>query len=729
MAKNEIEILVTAEVDKALKNINKVQKGTEDTAKKSTSSLGKLSKAWKVFGASVIGVVVVGAFKKLITIASDAQETFSKFDTTFKDVAKQAETVAKSFAKNFGLSELAAKKLLSSTGDLLTGFGFTGKAALEMSKNVNELAVDLGSFQNISTERASSALTKALTGETESLKLLGIVIRQDTKEFKDNVKAIQEAEGITLQQAKSQEILRQSFLQSKNAVGDFQRTQASFANQLKIAKSSIEDQAVSLGSKLLPIATLGLRIFNDLTKQEKSLSQVTDDLVKSSDEYAKITKTLADESKTLTVQERAKLEVRKSELKLQVAENIIKINKLYKEQQNEIPKLQKKQADYNKEQLRYADLIKRINKGEVDRFDDLESGITIDRLKDAQRDFNNALKNGAIANNEIAKKTSEYDDAVKSLAFGLANELITKGDLQGVNAKLLADATKQAQAIRIETQARKDNTGATIENAVKKIATDKQLTDIQKATNEAFKQSDEELLQSKIDNLNTFLETFSLTAEQEKAIVLAREEYERQQLELTNKKRNDNILKAISGAQKIFSYASTIAGNIVDIETNKYNAIDEEDTKAREKQAGRIKKAAEVAKALAITQTVIDTIVGAQRAFSSLAAIPVVGVGLGIAAATAATIAGAVSVAKIKSEPLPAFEQGGISDGGLATVGERGRENVILPQGAQVINHTKTLQSENNNRFSVDNITLPGVTNGQQFFEELQAYQRQYGGF
>ena len=99
---------------------------------------------------------------------------------------KKAEDTAKTFRQSFGLSRKAAKQLLGDTGDLLVGFGFTEDAALDLSKKVNELAVDLASFTNFSggAEGASLALTKALLGERESIKSLGIAITEaDLKKF------------------------------------------------------------------------------------------------------------------------------------------------------------------------------------------------------------------------------------------------------------------------------------------------------------------------------------------------------------------------------------------------------------------------------------------------------------------------------------------------------------------------------------------------------------------
>ena len=92
------------------------------------------------------------------------------------DALQTAET----FKKSFGLSSQAAMGLLADTGDLLVGFGFTEKEALNLSKQVNELAVDLASFTNFSggADGASQALTKALLGEREAIKSLGIAITE-----------------------------------------------------------------------------------------------------------------------------------------------------------------------------------------------------------------------------------------------------------------------------------------------------------------------------------------------------------------------------------------------------------------------------------------------------------------------------------------------------------------------------------------------------------------------
>jgi len=206
---------------------------------------------------TLVGGAITAVSVKLIKMASDAEETATKFAVVFKDVSDEAMKVAKNLTDNFGLSTKAAKQLLSDTGDLLTGFGFTGQAALDLSTKVNELAVDLASFTNYSggAEGASRALTKALLGERESVKSLGISILETDVQAKVFLLTQQGMRFETDRQAKAYATLLIAQEQSKNAIGDFARTSEGFANQMRILKAKVSDVAIALGEKLLPIAT------------------------------------------------------------------------------------------------------------------------------------------------------------------------------------------------------------------------------------------------------------------------------------------------------------------------------------------------------------------------------------------------------------------------------------------------------------------------------------------
>ena len=249
-------------------------------------AMKKAQRSIKKFGVSMqrtgqnltrnLTIPLAGLGIAAIKMASDFEETDTKFKTVFSSIQREAEHTAKVFKQSFGLSSKAAKQMLGDTGDLLVGFGFTEKEALDLSKQVNELAVDLASFTNFSggAEGASLALTKALLGERESIKSLGIAITEaDLKSFaKDLGLNFKELDRV----AKATLTYKLALKQSSKAVGDFSRTSEGFANQTRILFGELQDLSVEIGSKLLPVAKKiltwardMLRSFSDLNAAQK----------------------------------------------------------------------------------------------------------------------------------------------------------------------------------------------------------------------------------------------------------------------------------------------------------------------------------------------------------------------------------------------------------------------------------------------------------------------------
>ena len=197
-------------------------------------SMAGLSRGVKIASAAIAGSLAAIGFSGL-RLATDAEEIEGKFGVVFGAIPDMAKEAADKIGEDFDLADSSVQKMLSSTGDLLTGFGFAQGSALRLSVRVSRLAGDLASFQNISGGAAEAAerLTKGILGETENLKALGIVVRQDTKEFQALVNELVTTQGLTVQQAKAQAILDEAFKQSKNSIGDYARTQESAANSVK----------------------------------------------------------------------------------------------------------------------------------------------------------------------------------------------------------------------------------------------------------------------------------------------------------------------------------------------------------------------------------------------------------------------------------------------------------------------------------------------------------------
>ena len=261
-----------------------IKKGADKAQQSVKSFVDKSRSGLKSFGASSLkaGAVMTAAVtvpialmaKSMVNAASDAVETGSKFDAIFSGIKGKANQVAAGFAKDFGLANSTAKKMIGNTGDLLVGFGFTGDSALEMANKVAVAASDLAAFQNFEggAEGAAMSITKALLGEAESMKSLGVVVSQNSKEFKDQVKAVAAANKITVRQAKALVIFKQIQDQTKTSVGNVKDTWNDYAAVANRAEQTNLEMRESFGKILIPIATKFTIVLIKLSKWFTNLS-------------------------------------------------------------------------------------------------------------------------------------------------------------------------------------------------------------------------------------------------------------------------------------------------------------------------------------------------------------------------------------------------------------------------------------------------------------------------
>ena len=273
MALANVNLKFGINLDSFRSGLQKVEKSLDATGKK-MQAIGKNLSVGVTLPLMAIGTAS-------LKVASDAEETSSKFATVFGKIKKDAAEAQKTLREEYGLSTRASQQLLADTGDLLTGFGFSQEAALNLSMEVNKLAVDLASFTNFAggAEGASKALTSALLGEREAVKSLGIAI---TEEDVKKQMQIDKAKGLTFEserQAKTQATLTLALSQSKNAIGDYARTSDSAANQTRLFQARSEDFSSSLGSLLLPAFNGVMKSINSLLNYFNDFSHSTKVLI------------------------------------------------------------------------------------------------------------------------------------------------------------------------------------------------------------------------------------------------------------------------------------------------------------------------------------------------------------------------------------------------------------------------------------------------------------------
>ena len=244
------------------RSFKKQMAGIQGMAKKAGAALAAAFAVKKIidFGASCI------------ELGSDLAEVQNIVDVTFPRMSKQVDEFARNAAGSFGLSETMAKKFTGTFGAMAKAFGFNEQAAYEMSTALTGLAGDVASFYNISQDEAYTKLKSVFTGETESLKDLGIVMTQSALDsfalangFGKTTAKMSEAEKVAL---------RYKFVteQLTTASGDFIRTSDGWANQVRILQLQFDSLKATIGQGLINVLTPVIKVINLIISKLMSLA-------------------------------------------------------------------------------------------------------------------------------------------------------------------------------------------------------------------------------------------------------------------------------------------------------------------------------------------------------------------------------------------------------------------------------------------------------------------------
>lgn len=239
-------------IQSAEKSASSFEKKMENISNKAKSIGDKISGIGTKLTVGVTTPLAI-AGKGMVDAASDFDENLNKISVAFGDNADEVKAWADTATQSFGLSMNQALEATSLFGDMATSMGISQGEAASMSTSLAGLAGDLSSFKNIGIDQAMTALNGVFTGETESLKQLGIVMTEtNLEEFAAKTGQVYSE----MSQAEKVQ-LRYNYVMamSKNAIGDYARTSDGTANSMRTFQASVENLAITLGQNLLPIVT------------------------------------------------------------------------------------------------------------------------------------------------------------------------------------------------------------------------------------------------------------------------------------------------------------------------------------------------------------------------------------------------------------------------------------------------------------------------------------------
>lgn len=258
----------------AASGFNKISTSMKSLARTSVtvnSALGGILKRLLAFASAG---ALAGFTKSCLDAGSALTEVQNVVDVTFGNMSDEINDFAQNAITQFGLSETSAKKYASTLGSIMKGMGVNGGELVQMSEGLTGLAADMASFKNLKPEEAFVKIQSAITGETEAIKSVGIVITETNLKEYARRKGI--TEDISKMNQRNKVLLRYNYLMDSanemGMIGDYARTSDSWANSVNTLAQSFEKLKATLGQGFIAIFSPVLKLVSALVQRLQVLA-------------------------------------------------------------------------------------------------------------------------------------------------------------------------------------------------------------------------------------------------------------------------------------------------------------------------------------------------------------------------------------------------------------------------------------------------------------------------
>lgn len=267
MTLEELNIKFTATtsgLQSQLNSINGQLGGLQNSAGKTQSAFGGMG---KMIAAGATAAIVTGLFsigKEALSMANDAVESDNLFEVSMGGMSASARAWSESLSKSLGLNAYEVRKNVGTLNTMFGSMGIGEQAAYDMSTGLTQLASDMASFYNLSTEEAFQKLQSGITGEAEPLKRLGILVNENTVAQYAYKNGIAKSGAALNDQQKVMARYGTIMEQTKLAQGDLARTMDSPTNQIRKMNAQLDQAKIALGQALQPALLAILPVFTGL---------------------------------------------------------------------------------------------------------------------------------------------------------------------------------------------------------------------------------------------------------------------------------------------------------------------------------------------------------------------------------------------------------------------------------------------------------------------------------
>ena len=230
-----------------VKRVKKAYRSMTNAIKGAYSTISRYA---KYAAAALIGVGVAST-----KMAMDAQESENLYEVSMGNMADATRQWSEELSDALYLNAYEVRRSVGTFNAMFNSMGLSAVAARDMSQGLTQLTYDMASFYNLKPEVAFQKLQAGITGESEPLKRLGILVNETTTKAYAMAHGIGDATGKLTEQEKVLARYGLILEQTTKAQGDMERTLDSSTNVFRSLWSIIKETAIAIGNKLLPVVT------------------------------------------------------------------------------------------------------------------------------------------------------------------------------------------------------------------------------------------------------------------------------------------------------------------------------------------------------------------------------------------------------------------------------------------------------------------------------------------
>lgn len=195
--------------------------------------------------------------KDAVKAGADLTEIDHIVESVYGNMSDSVKNWADNMIENYGIASSEAKRYAGTLTAMAQASGVTADKAAALGMNLTEAAGDLSAFFNIGTAESFQKIQSGLAGQVRPLRALGIDLSVATlKEYAleqgitKSYTAMTQAEKVMLRYSYIMNVLRADTERGIGVLGDYSRTQYSFANSSRKLMAYLSAIKTQIGAGL-----------------------------------------------------------------------------------------------------------------------------------------------------------------------------------------------------------------------------------------------------------------------------------------------------------------------------------------------------------------------------------------------------------------------------------------------------------------------------------------------